>query len=113
MTINTPGGGNEPLLEIYRKLSDKEKLAWVRETLRELSNKYEKLKQQNVNLTKKNQKLQDKINRDSIQYPSQLNGQSFVSVKAYFKLQERYKELDKRFWEMVQELNQLKKEEKL
>lgn len=104
---------DEVLLRLNRIFTEKEKLAWLAKEYNLLIRKYKIINGEKDNLVAKNIKLSKKINEDSLQYPSTLNGSTHVTVKAYMKLYERYNALDKRFWEVVQELNSLKKEERL
>jgi len=100
----------EPLLELYREFSDKEKLGWIIRDFNLLKKRFSRLQRENNNLKVRNEKLSKKIKEDDLQYPSKLSGQTTVSVKAYFKLRERYKQMEERFWEVNQELNKLKGE---
>lgn len=104
---------DEMLLRLNRLFTDKEKLAWLGKEYGLLRRKYKIINSEKDNLVNKNIKLSKKIHEDSLQYPSTINGSTHVTVKAYMKLYEKYKSLDKRFWELVQELNAIKKEEGL
>lgn len=99
---------SDTLLELHRKFTDKEKFSWIIKEHNSLKNKYQDLVLENKNLKIKNQKLKKQIDDDGLQYPSQFNGKYHVSVKAYSKLQERYGQLNDRFWEVMQELNKIK-----
>ena len=103
----------EPLLKLHRDFTDKEKLDWLRIDYRKLEKKLSEIELENENLKIRNKKLSDKIKKDDLQFPSALNGEKTVSVKAYFKLRKMYDDLDKRFWEVIQELNQYKIKEEL
>lgn len=99
---------SDTLLELYRDYTDKEKLHWIIRDYKTLEKKFRNVVLENKNLKAKNEKLNKRIKEDDLQYPSQLNGEKYVSVKAYFKLRERYKQMEDRFWEVMQELNNLK-----
>lgn len=99
---------SETLLELYRDYTDAEKLGWMISNYNQLEKKFYNVVRENQNLKIKNEKLNKRVKEDELKYPSQLNGEKYVSVKAYFKLRERYKQMEDRFWEVVQELNTLK-----
>lgn len=101
---------NEPLLKLYREFTDKEKLQSLRQKYNDLKNKYEERNSENIILQRKIKKLKEEIKADSIQYPSTLGGQTYVTVKAYFKLRKRNQELLDRLYELAQEVNKLKKD---
>jgi len=73
----------EPLLELYREHSDKEKLAWVIRDYNLLQKSFHRIQRENNNLKVRNEKLSKKIKEDDLQYPSKINGQTTVSVKGY------------------------------
>lgn len=97
------------LLEIHRDFTDKEKIDWLTNDCRKLRMQLQNLTNQNNNLNKINAALTKRIKDDEDLSPSEINKEKFVKAKTHNKLLKRYKEMDKRFWEMVHEI----KEEKL
>lgn len=103
----------ESLLKIYRKLTGNEKLLWLSKQYDELHKNFLQVKSQRDKFREENERLRTKMREEDLQYPSQLSGKDTVTVKTYFKLREKYDALNKSFWELSQELNKLKQEEKL
>jgi uncharacterized protein YdcH (DUF465 family) len=101
----------EILLELHRELTDKEKLAFLTQKFKKLVKKYKDQCWLNTKLVDERERLKKRIEEDEIKYPSTYQGGKNISVKAYFKLYEKYKDLDQRFWEVVQERNSLKNAE--
>jgi len=100
----------EPLLKLHREFTDKEKIALLRQKVRDLEIK-------NNNQQSLIQALEDKIKRQAalilseIGTEKEIEGKKFVREKTHLKLQKRHSEMQDRFWEVVRELNALKKVE--
>lgn len=104
---------SEVLLTLHREFTEKEKLELCQIKVGKMRKQLQSLQDRNEQLKIKVEKLEETIRRDSLTFPSTMNGDTVVSVKKYLKLVRKYQEMDKRFWEVIQELNQLKQEEKL
>jgi uncharacterized protein YdcH (DUF465 family) len=99
----------DTLLELYRELTDKEKLKWITVDYRKLEQILKNKSGRIKNLEAKVAKLEKRIKEEDMLYPKTLSGTATISVRPYFKLMDKYRELDKRFWEVVQERDRLKK----
>lgn len=98
---------SEPLLEIYRPLSDKEKLNWLLKDHKTLIEQHKKLLAENQSLRDKNRNLSNEINEWIAEIPSSFKHEKTVSIKAFTKLHKRCEMFEKRVWELVEELKQL------
>jgi predicted RNase H-like nuclease (RuvC/YqgF family) len=103
----------ETLLPLHREFTDKERVELCSIKVKKLIRQTEDLQGEITRLKAQNEKLSTQLKETDLQFPSTLYGKDTVSVKSYMRLHRRYQELDTRFWEVVQELNQLKKEEQL
>lgn len=97
----------EPLLELHRNFSDKEKLEWLISEHRILKKEFQKVVSENKTLKIENSKFRKQIKDDDLQLPSTLNGRETVTVKAYMKLRRRCGMFETRVWELVSERNRL------
>lgn len=103
----------ETLLELYRKLTDKEKLSLTRRELKALQKNFNYLQLEYDKLKFENEKLKKQIKEDEINNPSQMpDGVTHITAKTYLRLKKRFDAMQSLFWEVAKERNELRGDNK-